>query len=374
MTTYLTDLNSKLESTYDAALLSGNLIFTASETQTTTETEFNIEASLYSTRHCEVCYAPALAIKPQGIAPVVEAKSHEKIQRVNPFLPHDPALFVQDASEHHKILLNKFCVVPRHFLIVTKDFQPQTQPLSPEDLLVAWNALQALKDSHPDAIAFYNCGARSGASQPHKHLQVLPTSHPTPITKLVREVIQRRPGRKETRPGDNFTVPFPCIHHAVLLQDPENTPNKDAEDILIEAYISLMDSMLFSIREYADQEHLSEEEKDLVMAGGRASGLAYNWILTREFMMMVPRRQESTNLSEEGISLNINSLGFAGMVLAKTAEELALVRKKGVMEIVAETGFMFGKDGEGRSAEEEATKKKEQEILEKQIGGALSSL
>ncbi|KAF9123562.1 bifunctional AP-4-A phosphorylase/ADP sulfurylase [Mortierella sp. 14UC] len=354
MTTYLADLNSKLKSTYDAALLSGNLIFTASETQTTTETEFNIQ--------CEVCHAPALAIKPQGIAPVIEAKSHENIQEVNPFLPHDPALYVQDASEQHKILLNKFY------------FHPQTQPLSPEDLLTAWNALQALKLSHPDAIAFYNCGARSGASQPHKHLQVLPISRPTPITNLVREVIQRRPGRKETRPGDHFSVPFPCINHAILLQDPEDTPNKDAEDILIEAYISLMDSMLFSIREYANQEHLSDEEKDRVMAGGRASGLAYNWILTREFMMMVPRRQESTNPSEEGISLNINSLGFAGMVLAKTTEELELVKRKGVMEIVAETGFMFGRDGEGRSVEEEALKKKEQEALEKQIGGAISNL
>ncbi|KAK3843813.1 MAG: HIT-like domain-containing protein [Linnemannia gamsii] len=367
MTAYLTDLNSNLESVYDAALLSGNLIFTASETQTTTETEFNIE--------CEICYAPALATKPQGTAPVVEAKSHEKIHTVNPFLPHDPTLFVQDASEHHKILLNKFCVVPRHFLIVTKDFHPQTQPLSPDDLLTAWNALQALKTSHPDAIAFYNCGARSGASQPHKHLQVLPTAHPTPITNLVREVIQRRRGQKETRPGEHFSVPFPCINHAILLQDPENNPaGKDAEDILIEAYINLMDSMLLSIREFAEQEHLSDEEKNLVMAGGRASGLAYNWILTREFMMMVPRRQESTNPSEDGISLNINSLGFAGMVLAKTHEELEFVKKRGVMEIVAETGFMFGKDGEGRSKEEEEQKKKEQDILEKQMGGALSSL
>ncbi|KAF8933220.1 bifunctional AP-4-A phosphorylase/ADP sulfurylase [Haplosporangium gracile] len=366
MTTYLNDLYAKLEAAYDAALLSGSLIFTASETQTTTETEYNIK--------CEVCYAPALALKPQGIAPVVESKTHEKIERVNPFLPHDPALFVANASEHHKILLNKYCIVPHHFLIVTKDFHPQTQPLSPEDLLTAWNALQALKNSHPDAIAFYNCGARSGASQPHKHLQVLPITRPTPITNLVREVIQRRPGRKETRPGDHFTVPFPCIHHAVLLQDPENTPGKDAEDILVEAYIKLMDSMLMSIREYAEQEHLSEEEKDLVMAGGRASGLAYNWILTREFMMMVPRRQESTNLTKDGIVMNINSLGYAGMVLAKTPKELELAKQRGVLELVAETGFMFGKDGEGRSAEEEAQKKKEQEILEKQMGSTFSSL
>lgn len=364
MTTYLKDLNAKLESTYDAALLSGDLIFTASETHITTETEYNIE--------CEVCYAPGLAKKPQLIAHVVEATTHEKIGQANPFLPHNPALFVEDGSEEHKILLNKFCIVPHHFLIVTKDFQPQTQPLSPDDLLMAWNSLQALKNSHPDAIAFYNCGARSGSSQPHKHLQVLPVTRPTPLTNIVRQVIQRRPGRKETRPGDHFTVPFPCVNHAILLQDPEHS-HKDAEQILIEAYISLMDSMLMSIREYAEQDHLSDEERAACMGGGR-SGLAYNWLLTREFMMIVPRRQESTNDHGDGIVLNINSLGFAGMVLAKTSEELELVKRRGVIEIAAETGFVFGEDGEGRSAEEEAQKKKEQEILEKQMGGALSSL
>ncbi|KAF9088896.1 bifunctional AP-4-A phosphorylase/ADP sulfurylase [Mortierella sp. GBA35] len=365
MIAYPNDLDKKLSSTYDAALDSGNLIFTASETQTTTETEYNIQFEIY--------YAPALAMKPQEIAPVVEAKSEKKVEKVNPFLPHDPALYVGDASEDHKILLNKFCVVPHHFLIITKEFHPQTEPLSPDDLLAAWNALQALKSTHPNALAFYNCGARSGASQPHKHLQVLPLAHPAPITNLVHEVIQRRPGRKETRPGDQFSISdLPCINHAVLLQDPEQS-HKDAEEILVEAYISLMDSMLFSVREYAEQEHLTEQEKDLCMAAGR-SGLAYNWILTREFMMMVPRRQETTNPSEEGIALNINSLGFAGMVLAMTAEELVLVKKKGVLEIVAETGFAFGKEGAGRSAEEEAQSRKNQEVVEKQMGGALSSL
>ncbi|KAF9920617.1 bifunctional AP-4-A phosphorylase/ADP sulfurylase [Linnemannia zychae] len=367
MTTYFKDFNARLASTYDAALRSGSLIFTASETQTTTETEFDIQ--------CEVCYAPALAKKPHGIAPIVEAETHTKIEQVNPFLPHDPALYVEDASEYHKILLNKFCIVPRHFLIVTKEFQPQTQPLSPDDLLAAWNALEALKLSHPDAIAFYNCGARSGASQPHKHLQVLPITRPTPITNLVRKIIQRRPGHKETRPGDNFSVPFSCINHAILLPDPEKSPKKSMEDILVETYITLMDHMLTSIREYAEQEHLSEEERNRVMDGGCASGLAYNWILTKEFMMMIPRRQDMSSPAGSGITLNINSLGFAGMILAKTPEELELVKKCGVMDIVSTTGFIFGMDENGRSAEqEEERRKKEQEIMEKQIGGALSNL
>lgn len=45
MTAYFNDLYPKLESTYDAALLSGSLIFTASATHTTTETEHNIKVT-----------------------------------------------------------------------------------------------------------------------------------------------------------------------------------------------------------------------------------------------------------------------------------------------------------------------------------------
>jgi len=64
MTTYMKDLNAKLESTYDEALLSGNLIFTASETHYNIETEYNIEVnplppslpplppSLFQRRYC----------------------------------------------------------------------------------------------------------------------------------------------------------------------------------------------------------------------------------------------------------------------------------------------------------------------------------
>ena len=127
MAASLFDFDTKLSSAYKSALESGELIFTASETFKSSETEFEVDF--------EICYAPALAKKPQGIPPVVDAEANpnstnvagtpstpvvKKIEKANPFLPHSPALFITDASEEHKILLNKFCIVPRHFLVVTK--------------------------------------------------------------------------------------------------------------------------------------------------------------------------------------------------------------------------------------------------------------
>ncbi|KAF9161005.1 bifunctional AP-4-A phosphorylase/ADP sulfurylase [Mortierella sp. AD010] len=372
MSTFLADFDNALSTTYDAALKSGDLIFTASEILKSKETEYDVD--------CEICYAPALSKKPHGVLPVVESDPRptldrpstpvvKTIEKTNPFLPHDPALYIADASKEHKILLNKFCVVPRHYLIITKEFHRQTEPLTPEDMMAVWNTMKALKNSH-DALAFFNCGSRSGASQPHKHMQVIPRDTPSPIATLVREHTARRPGRKATQPGDLFSLPFNCINHAILLQSPEDA-EKSQEDILVEAYISLMDAMIMSLREYAERDDLTNEDRDLVTS--MRSSFDYNWLMTTEFMMLVPRKQESSN-SVERVILEINSLGFAGMVLAKTPKELKLAQDRGVIELVSETGFGFGREGKSRSEEDEQKRKDEQATVEKQMDGALSSL
>ncbi|KAG0307510.1 bifunctional AP-4-A phosphorylase/ADP sulfurylase [Dissophora globulifera] len=357
MVAILNNFDTLLSTTYDSALASGDLIFTASETQKSSETEYDIQ--------CEICYAPALAKKPQGVLPIVESDPNaskdrpstpviKKIEKSNPFLPHDPALYVADASNEHKVLLNKFCVVPKHFLVVTKAFKSQTEPLTPTDLLAVWSTLKALKYSE-HAVAFYNCGSHSGASQPHKHMQVLPLAVPSPISMLVRECSKRQRGKKENRPGDVFSVPFDCINHVILLPSTDlvSESNQSQEDILTEAYITLMDAMMMSIREYAEQVALPERERELVFRTW-SSSRAYNWLLTTEFMMIVPRKQESSNL-HKNVSLNINSLGFAGMVLAKTFAELEVVKEKGVIALVSETGYPyeFDRESHARSVEEE---------------------
>lgn len=88
----------------------------------------------------------------------------------NPFLPYDEDLFVADLSPTHVGLLNKFPVVEDHLLIVTRAFESQEDALGRADFEALWRALGA-----GDGLGFYNAGAAAGASQPHKHLQVVPT-------------------------------------------------------------------------------------------------------------------------------------------------------------------------------------------------------
>ena len=64
----------------------------------------------------------------------------------NPFLPYDPDLFVKDVSATHVCLLNKFNVLSRHLLIVTRDF---------EDQRVFGNDMALVDNDHPFTRQFH---------------------------------------------------------------------------------------------------------------------------------------------------------------------------------------------------------------------------
>ena len=87
----------------------------------------------------------------------------------NPFVDPEPELFVADISDTHYALLNKYHVIESHLLIVTKAFVDQNVLLDRAD----FDALAHCFPAESPAIAFYNGGSGSGASQPHKHLQVV---------------------------------------------------------------------------------------------------------------------------------------------------------------------------------------------------------
>src|SRR5699024_7146191 len=82
--------------------------------------------------------------------------------------PYDPHLLVGEIPPAHMGLLNKFPALDRHLLIVTRASEPQTDLLTPADceavlhMLHGWNGL-----------VYYNGGPQAGASQPHKHLQLI---------------------------------------------------------------------------------------------------------------------------------------------------------------------------------------------------------
>ena len=223
----------------------------------------------------------------------------------NPFLPHDPAMFVTEVSDTHLCLLNKFNVVEHHILIVTRRFEPQEQPLGPADFEALWACM-----AQYDALGFYNGGKIAGASQRHKHLQMIPlpmdSSGPAvPVAAVV-----------ENTSLDDRIVAIEGLHfrHAITGTDPAwlREPTKSAGAV-------------------------AERYHALLHAGGirpdsRGQVPPYNLLATRTWMMLVPRSRECVG------SISVNALGFAGSLLARNEAEKALIEAIGPLEILKRVG------------------------------------
>jgi len=71
-------------------------------------------------------------------------------------------------------VLNKFPVIPDHFILATKQYKLQTRLLEEVDIGAAYQCLSAFRDDGEELFGFFNSGDVSGASQPHRHIQFLP--------------------------------------------------------------------------------------------------------------------------------------------------------------------------------------------------------
>ena len=84
----------------------------------------------------------------------------------------------------HRLVLNKFAISQDHSILATAAFRPQTHLLDAADLAAAYACIeayhehrqQATSTAGEDLFVFYNSGRHSGASQPHRHLQLLPVA------------------------------------------------------------------------------------------------------------------------------------------------------------------------------------------------------
>lgn len=193
-------------------------------------------------------------------------------------------------------------------------------------LLIA--AVASVNDA--DALGFFNAGPLAGASQPRKHTQFIPLGS-------FREALLGHimDGRDERLAGDRTSSVVPiegpllesgrgvsplqpfrltayaAFHHAAALLPPElriglhstEAQRRTAARALLRLYSVLQD------------------------AADMRMGQDHNLVLTRKWMLVVPRAQPSWG----GVS--INSLGFAGFILAKGAAE-ATLRSEGPLAVL----------------------------------------
>lgn len=234
-------------------------------------------------------------------------KAHEANPEVhppdfNPFLPYDEDLFVADISETHVGILNKFPVVDNHLLIVTRAFEEQTSLLSMADFAALWACIQEF-----DGLAFYNSGEIAGASQRHKHIQLIPSFSDVPVVP-----IEHATGDIIEANGMGRCPTLPFAHAIVRLDDVDTLTNVDAASALVNHFRSML--------------------RSLNLAGSSHNPKSYNLLATRRWMMLVPRSRECF----EGIS--INALGFAGELLVADRDQLSTLRAQGPMAALKAVG------------------------------------
>lgn len=231
-----------------------------------------------------------------------------KGQDFNPFLPYEDDLFVTNVSSTHLCLLNKFNVVDHHLLIVTRKFESQESWLTYNDFAALWVGLKEI-----DGLAFYNGGKMAGASQKHKHLQLIPMplapeGNAIPIESIL-------PSSPPHTPECLTQLPF--LNSFVGLNLNPTLPLHEAATLLWTSYCALLKEFNIS---------MDTEEN-------RAS-FPYNLLVTRRWMLLVPRRQENTH------SISINSLGFAGSLFVKNMDQLALLKQQGPMTLLKNVGVL----------------------------------
>ncbi|KJK24832.1 phosphorylase [Burkholderiaceae bacterium 16] len=230
-----------------------------------------------------------------------KARQRDASAAVNPFLPYDPDLFVADISDTHVALLNKFNVIDHHLLIVTRRFESQDALLD----LADFEALLVCMAEF-DAVGFYNGGASAGASQRHKHLQMVPLplgpdGPALPIAPLLASARINDP--VGTVPGLAFAHAF-----APLALSSARVPG--LAGIALARYRALLDAV--GVRAI-------DVDGELQPSG------PYNLLVTRLGMLLVPRSAECV----EGVS--VNTLGFAGSFFVRDGAQMRIVERVGPM-------------------------------------------
>ncbi|KAN0042105.1 hypothetical protein ACTFIV_004664 [Dictyostelium citrinum] len=257
---------------------------------------------------------------------------------IDPFLPCDKDLFVQELFDRHNLVLNKYNVSNHHSIIATKNFENQVNPLNQFDFKAIWKCIREC-----DMLCFFNCGPNSGASQPHKHVQLLttPFNYDEPHLKCPIESLFLK---YKNLPNESiFQIDELPFKTAALYYDQSklkafeqlefiesNSNNNNNNNYQLSKYFELQYKSLLNHLELNTDNDNNPVDYNLISSDKEymCKLKSYNFIMTKDWMFIVPRSAYQSN----GIS--INSVGFTGAVLVRKEEELETLKSNGIISIL----------------------------------------
>jgi len=223
-------------------------------------------------------------------------------KKVNPFLPPEKDLIVADITDTHQAILNKYNVVEHHLLIITRHFEDQDTLLTMKDLEALWLCM-----GEYSGLGFYNGGREAGASQQHKHLQIVPL----PLAP-VGPAIPTEPLLVGAAQSGITTIPgFPFLHSFVRLdRDLVNFPEHIVKKTF-DLYSAMLENTGLNTPDASRVTHQS---------------MPYCLLVSRDWMLLVPRSKEHFE------DISFNSLAFAGSLFVQDKQRLARLKTLGPMK------------------------------------------
>ena len=223
----------------------------------------------------------------------------------NPFIPWDPRLEIQPINDKHTLILNKYPVQLGHMLLITNNWEPQNGWLTLDDFEAIINV-----DNDTTGLWFFNSSREAGASQPHRHFQLLPRHFNESICPRYDWFysLLNNKNHKNSK-----------ISHCISIKPRSKNVKSNAND-LFQSYKSMVIDM--------DLGDIDTNSKPLK---------SYNLLITPSWISLITRGKDRSN------GFNINALGFAGYFLGTKNSNVDILIKYGPEEILRNVIEQVGK-------------------------------
>ena len=253
--------------------------------------------------------------------------------RIDPFINPPEDLLIGEipiTRPSHLLVLNKYPVIPNHFIIATKEFKDQRQLLEQDDLAATMACLRAWEGESSTQqtrlFAFFNSGRHSGASQAHRHIQFLPVEDIRGDDTDGQWNLKLDSLSDESAPS----MGFPFLHFVTQL-----SPTLTSADVYT-LYMRLYKQAASAVKTY--QTHRLSREDEVVVEESKQEGwseISYNLAMTTSAMAICPRRREDAYI-EMGVDdeqqnrigpASLNGTILAGTLMVKTQREWDALRE-----------------------------------------------
>ncbi len=206
----------------------------------------------------------------------------------NPFCPWEKILEIDKIGDDHQLILNKYPVQKGHILLITNNWKPQNGWLDIND----WKAIQQVnKDT--SGLWFFNSSPIAGASQPHRHFQLL------------------------RRSRDEISCPREKWFLDINLEQDKNSKLK--KNIIVSKF-NFLDNSVSIFELYL------ELCKKLGIGDPRSNKKPispYNILITNKWIAIIKRKKDHIH------GFSINGLGFAGYLLVTEKSNINYLKKFG---------------------------------------------